>query len=96
MLTATPSTSANVAAAASSEIESGTSKDIIVEVLGVAVSMSGRLVEVRVDQPTVAVHRLTGWAIEQSVELEGLSVRRASLEDVFLELIGEYGVVSGS
>ena len=66
------------------------------EVLGVEVSMSGRLVEVRVDQPTVAVHRLTGWAIEQSVELEGLSVRRASLEDVFLELIGEYGVGSGS
>jgi ABC-2 type transport system ATP-binding protein len=65
-------------------------------VLGVEVSMSGRLVEVRVDQPTVAVHRLTGWAIEQSVELEGLSVRRASLEDVFLELIGEYGVGSGS
>ena len=66
------------------------------EVLGADVSMSGRLVEARVDQPTIAVHRLTGWAIEQSVELEGLSVRRASLEDVFLELTGEHGVGSGS
>jgi hypothetical protein len=32
------------------------------------------------------VHRATGWAIEQGVELESLRVTRASLEDVFLQL----------
>jgi ABC-2 type transport system ATP-binding protein len=38
------------------------------------------------DTPTDALHALTGWAIEQRVELEGLEVRRPSLEDAYLEL----------
>jgi ABC-2 type transport system ATP-binding protein len=41
------------------------------------------------DTPTEALHALTGWAIEQRVELEGLEVRRPSLEDVYLELTGD-------
>jgi ABC-2 type transport system ATP-binding protein len=36
--------------------------------------------------PTEALHALTGWSLEQRVELEGLEVRRPSLEDVYLEL----------
>ena len=39
--------------------------------------------------PTEALHALTGWALEQRVELEGLEVRRPSLEDVYLELTAE-------
>ncbi len=35
------------------------------------------------------LHDLTGWALENNVELEGLSVARPSLEDVYLELTGE-------
>jgi ABC-2 type transport system ATP-binding protein len=47
------------------------------------------------DAPTEALHALTGWALEQRVELEGLEVRRPSLEDVYLELTAETeGVVS--
>lgn len=61
--------------------------------LGTDVRVSGRLVEVTVDRPTAIVHRATGWAIEQGFELEGLSVTRASLEDVYLELV-ERGRVS--
>jgi ABC-2 type transport system ATP-binding protein len=54
--------------------------------LGVDVRVSGRLVEASIDQPTAAVHRITGWAIESGVELESLSVSRVSLEDVYLSL----------
>jgi ABC-2 type transport system ATP-binding protein len=56
------------------------------QVLGADVRLSGRLVEVTVDRATEVVHRATGWAIEQGVELESLRVARASLEDVFLQL----------
>ena len=43
-------------------------------------------IESTIDQPTAAVHRLTGWAIDAGVELESLAVHRASLEDVYLVL----------
>jgi hypothetical protein len=33
-----------------------------------------------------ALHRLTGWALEQSVSLDSLRVLRPSLEDVYLQL----------
>ena len=36
--------------------------------------------------PTGSLHRLTGWAVEQGIELEELSVTRPSLEDLFIEL----------
>jgi ABC-2 type transport system ATP-binding protein len=35
---------------------------------------------------TVALHELTGWALEHSVSLDGLRVLRPSLEDVYLQL----------
>ena len=56
-------------------------------VLGSEIRLSGRLVEVTVERPTAVVHRATGWAMEQGFELEGLSVQRASLEDVYLQLV---------
>lgn len=56
------------------------------QVLDTPIRLSGRLVEATVERPTSVVHRVTGWAIEQGIELEGLSVKRASLEDVYLEL----------
>ena len=54
--------------------------------LGVDIRVSGRLVEANVEQPTAAVHRITGWAVDVGVELESLSVSRVSLEDVYLSL----------
>ncbi len=53
---------------------------------GVEVRLAGRQVEATIDQPTAAVHRLTGWAMDAGVELESLSVHRATLEDVYLSL----------
>ncbi|MGB0111844.1 MAG: ABC transporter ATP-binding protein [Ilumatobacteraceae bacterium] len=56
------------------------------QLLGADIRLSGHLVEATVDEPTAAVHRLTGWAVEAGLELEGLSVERVSLEDVYLSL----------
>ena len=56
------------------------------ELLGVDIRLSGRLVEASIEQPTAAVHRITGWALEAGVELDSLSVSRVSLEDVYLSL----------
>jgi len=49
----------------------------------------GDRVEFTTPTPTVAVHAVTGWAIERGVELIGLTVQRPSLEDVFLALGAE-------
>ena len=46
------------------------------------------LTELVPDDLTTALHRLTGWALEQHVTLTGLEVIRPSLEDVYLELTG--------
>jgi ABC-2 type transport system ATP-binding protein len=35
------------------------------------------------------LHRLTGWAIDNQIALDGLEVTRPSLEDVYLSLTGE-------
>jgi ABC-2 type transport system ATP-binding protein len=44
------------------------------------------LTELVPDDLTATLHRLTGWALEQHVELTGLEVSRPTLEDVYLEL----------
>jgi ABC-2 type transport system ATP-binding protein len=38
-------------------------------------------------EPTAAVHALTGWAMARGIELGGLTVVPPSLEDVYLDLI---------
>ncbi|HET9966959.1 MAG TPA: ABC transporter ATP-binding protein [Streptosporangiaceae bacterium] len=47
------------------------------------------MVVVETDAPTQALHRLTGWAITRGHVLNGLTVQRPSLEDVYLELTHE-------
>jgi ABC-2 type transport system ATP-binding protein len=49
----------------------------------------GEEVVVDTDEPTRALHELTAKAVAAGVELEGLEVRRATLEDVYLELVAE-------
>lgn len=41
------------------------------------------------DDPVGVLHGLTGWAIDHGVALDGLEVTRPSLEEVYLELIGD-------
>jgi ABC-2 type transport system ATP-binding protein len=49
---------------------------------------NGRAVVTRTDDPVRALHELTSAALAEGRTLEGLEVRRASLEDVYLELVG--------
>jgi ABC-2 type transport system ATP-binding protein len=53
---------------------------------------NGRAV-LRTTDPTRSLNELTGWALANGLELDGLEVSRPSLEDVYLELTGtESGV----
>ena len=47
---------------------------------------TGDRLVLEVDDPTPALHLLTGWAIERGVSLDRLEVARPSLEDVYLAL----------
>jgi ABC-2 type transport system ATP-binding protein len=49
----------------------------------------GQEVVLETDEPTKALHELTARALAEGFELEGLEVRRATLEDVYLELVAE-------
>ena len=46
----------------------------------------GEEVVIRTAEPTRVLHELTEQAVREGVELEGLEVRRATLEDVYLAL----------
>jgi ABC-2 type transport system ATP-binding protein len=51
----------------------------------------GRRVELETDDPTELLHRLTSEAIAEGRRLEGLTVARPTLEEVYLELTEEAG-----
>jgi ABC-2 type transport system ATP-binding protein len=56
------------------------------------VRIAGEDAELRVSEPTKALHELTAWALGRGIELEGLQVSRPTLEDVYLDLTdGEGG-----
>ena len=50
----------------------------------------GREVVVRTTDPTKLLHQLTTEALAEEREIEGLSVRRPTLEDVYLSLTAEH------
>jgi ABC-2 type transport system ATP-binding protein len=52
----------------------------------IAYNENGHRVELDTDDPTELLHRLTGEALESGRRLEGLTVSRPTLEDVYLEL----------
>ena len=54
--------------------------------LPVSAHSANGMVVVETDAPTQALHRLTDWAIRHGRELNGLTVERPSLEEVYLEL----------
>jgi ABC-2 type transport system ATP-binding protein len=51
-----------------------------------AAAASGREIEIRTEDELPVLHALTGWAIDRQIGLPGLSVRRITLEDVYLRL----------
>ena len=50
---------------------------------------NGREVVLETDEPTRVLHELTAAALAAGRELDGIEVRRPTLEDVYLELLGE-------
>jgi ABC-2 type transport system ATP-binding protein len=50
---------------------------------------NGREVVLQTEEPTRVLHELTAEALAAGVELEGLEVRRPSLEEIYLSLTGE-------
>ena len=50
---------------------------------------AGQQVRVPTRTPTAVMAELCGWASERGLELEGLTVERATLEDVYLELAAQ-------
>jgi ABC-2 type transport system ATP-binding protein len=66
-------------------LPAGTSATELPAAVEATAGRNGEL-EVTTSSPVEVLHRLTGWALERSLELEGLEVRRPSLEDIYLEL----------
>jgi ABC-2 type transport system ATP-binding protein len=46
-------------------------------------------IALRTTTPVATLNELTGWALAEGIDLEGLEVSRPTLEDVYLELTGE-------
>ena len=76
-------------------VELSEASSTFTELLASPVSISGRRIEATIDEPTRAVHTLTGWALDAGIELDSLSVKRASLEDVYLQLSAEAARTDG-
>jgi len=75
-------------------VRMGSPAELIGGSLGVEIRYrrGGEDVVVQTEEPTRVLHELTAEAVAAGVELEGLEVRRATLEDVYLELVdGEAG-----
>jgi ABC-2 type transport system ATP-binding protein len=51
--------------------------------------LNGQDVVIRTTEPTALLHQLTEQALAEGRELEGLTVRRPTLEDVYLALTGD-------
>jgi ABC-2 type transport system ATP-binding protein len=49
----------------------------------------GEEIVIATDEPTRVLHELTGQALAEGFELDGIEVRRRSLEDLYLELTRE-------
>jgi len=54
--------------------------------LAARVTAAGGRAELATDRPTADLHALSGWALEQGIELADIEVRRPTLEDVYLDL----------
>jgi len=70
-------------------VPDGVAADSLPRLDGHEVVVDDGIVSVETGVPTAVLHALTGWALERGVELADLTVRRPSLEDVYLALTEE-------
>jgi ABC-2 type transport system ATP-binding protein len=59
--------------------------------LSAAVAQDDGVITVRSTDPVKDVYQLSGWALDHQVDLSSLTVRRPTLEEVYLQLTGEAG-----
>ena len=57
--------------------------------LPVPATTANGVIEIETATPTQALHRLTDWAVQQGLELGGLTVNPPSLEDIYLRLTSD-------
>ena len=57
------------------------------EDMPVMAEMDEDMAVIHTDDPTRTLHLLTGWALQRGVRIEGLTVERPTLEDIYLKLV---------
>ena len=69
-------------------VVTGTPQDLLAEhaIVEIRFRRDGRDVVIDTDEPTRVLNELTAEALAAGIELEGLEVRRRTLEDVYLQL----------
>ncbi len=72
-------------------VATGSPRELLSGATGVEIRYrrDGEELVVATDEPTRILHELTGQALAEGFELEGIEVRRRSLEDLYLELTRE-------
>ena len=72
-------------------VATGSPRELLSGATGVEIRYrrDGEELVVATDEPTRVLHELTGQALAAGFELEGIEVRRRSLEDLYLELTRE-------
>ena len=72
-------------------VATGSPRELLSEAAGVEIRYrrDGEELVIATDEPTRVLHELTGQALAEGLELEGIEVRRRSLEDLYLELTRE-------
>jgi ABC-2 type transport system ATP-binding protein len=72
-------------------VATGSPRELLSGATGVEIRYrrDGEELVIATDEPTRVLHELTGQALAEGFELEGIEVRRRSLEDLYLELTRE-------
>jgi ABC-2 type transport system ATP-binding protein len=72
-------------------VATGSPRELLSGASGVEIRYrrDGEELHIATDEPTRVLHELTGQALAEGFELEGIEVRRRSLEDLYLELTRE-------
>ena len=86
----TPDTLGNRAAAASRiRFRSPEGAALPAQFAALALESAPGTILLEAEDPVPLLHELTGWALAQKIELEGLEVTRPSLEETYLDLIAQ-------
>ncbi len=72
-------------------LPAGLGLDDLPEAARARADLDGMDVEITADDPTPLLNDLTGWALARGSTLDGLTVSRPGLEDVYLDIVADAG-----